>query len=218
MRLSVDEIEAAGGYSVLYADPAWKYRAGGRGAARDHYRESPLSEIKSLPVARIAARDAVLFMWTTCPFLVESHQAHDVMEAWGFTPKTVAFFWMKTTRRAPRADDRRPELYHVGMGSWTRANVEVCLLGTRGKPRRGASTESKSVRQLLVQDELEIDELPDCVKAPLGRHSEKPAEVRRRIEVLMGPNQTRLEMFARERFAGWDAHGEQVPGGADVVF
>jgi N6-adenosine-specific RNA methylase IME4 len=48
------------------------------------------------------------------------------------------------------------------------------------------------------------------VVAPVGRHSEKPVEVYDRIEALY-PNATpRLELFARKRWPGWNAWGNQV--------
>ena len=70
------------------------------------------------------------------------------------------------------------------MGYWTRANPELCLLATRGAPKRL----SKSVRQLVV--------------APVAEHSRKPSEVLHRIQQLVpGPY---LEMFARDdEWARW---------------
>lgn len=55
-----------------------------------------------------------------------------------------------------------------GLGNWTRANPEVCLLATKGNPKR-ASCSVHSV-----------------IDAPIGRHSEKPAETRDRIARLAG--------------------------------
>ena len=50
------------------------------------------------------------------------------MDAWGFSFKTVAFVWVKLNRKA--------DSLFTGMGYWTRANAEVCLLATRGHPKR----------------------------------------------------------------------------------
>jgi N6-adenosine-specific RNA methylase IME4 len=74
------------------------------------------------------------------------------------------------------------------MGFWTRSNVELCLLATRGSPRR-------------------LDEnVHSVVMAPVGRHSEKPEEVRKRIERLVpGP---RLELFARKQAPELDGVGQ----------
>lgn len=46
------------------------------------------------------------------------------MDAWGFCYKFVAFVWVKLNRKAPTL--------FTGMGYWTRANAEICLLATRG--------------------------------------------------------------------------------------
>jgi N6-adenosine-specific RNA methylase IME4 len=102
-------------------------------------------------------------------------QALSVIDAWGFTYKTVGFFWVKRTKHGKS---------HIGTGYWTRANPEQCLLATRGRPKRV----SASVRAL--------------VEAPLREHSRKPDEVRERIQALVpGPY---CELFARSSAPGWD--------------
>ena len=139
-----------------------------------------LTDICNLPVSDIAHTDAVLFMWVTYPNLQEGLE---VIKAWGFEYKTVAFTWVKRNKIAPS--------WFVGLGHWTRANAEICLLATRGKPKRI----SKSVRQI--------------VDTPIERHSKKPDEVRNRIIELMG-DVPRIELFAREQVQGWDVFGNEV--------
>ena len=107
-----------------------------------------------------------------------------VMEAWGFTFKTVAFVWIKQNRKS--------DALFTGMGYWTRANAEICLLATRGHPKRQA----KDVQQVMV--------------SRIEEHSKKPAEARRRIERLMG-DVPRIELFARQVTPGWDVWGNEVP-------
>lgn len=209
--LTVAQVEEAGGYDVLYPDVPWPYKSRGRGAAANHYSTRlTMTQLAALPVSRLAAPNSVMFMWVTWPFLMEGHQAHDLMEAWGFKPKTVAFVWVKKTVNGLDA---------VGGGSWTRANTEVCILGVRGRPRRHDSTEARSVRQLLVEeiDAGALFDEPETTEAEVGEHSAKPRVFRQRIETVMGPGRSRLEMFARERWAGWDAHGDEAPGGTDVT-
>ncbi len=175
---------AAGRYGIILADPAWSYRVWskkGKGrSAENHYPTMSLAEICALPVAGIAAKDSALFLWATCPNLPE---AFEVIKAWGYVYKTVAFTWVKRCRKSPG--------FFVGLGHWTRANAELCLLATRGNPKRL----SKSVRQII--------------DAPIGRHSEKPAETRTRIVELLG-DLPRIELFARERAEGWDCWGNEV--------
>ncbi len=51
-------------YSLIYADPPWKYgNQVSRGAANDHYETLTLPELKRLPVWELAAENAVLAMW-----------------------------------------------------------------------------------------------------------------------------------------------------------
>lgn len=120
-----------------------------------------------------AADNCALFMW-----VVDSHldQAMALIEAWGFKYKTVAFVWAKPPP--------------FGMGYWTRKRAELCLLATRGKPKRLSGG---------------VDQL---IEAPRREHSRKPDEARRRIARLVpGPY---LEMFAREKPDGWDVWGNEV--------
>lgn len=171
-------------FGIIYADPPWSYRVWsekGKGrSAENHYPTMSNEDICTLPVAEIAAKDSVLFLWATFPNLPI---AFEVIEAWGFTYKTVAFTWVKTCRKSPG--------YFVSLGHWTRANAEICLLATKGNPRRI----SKSVRQLIV--------------SPLRQHSQKPDETRERIVELMG-DLPRVELFAREKVAGWAAWGNEI--------
>jgi len=139
-----------------------------------------LSDICALPVSEIADKDCALFLWATYPNLRE---AFEVIDAWGFTYKTVAFTWVKRNKKS--------EGFFVGLGYWTRSNAEICLLATRGKPQRV----SKSVRQVI--------------DTPIERHSKKPNEIRNRIVDLMGDVQ-KIELFAREKFDGWAVWGNEV--------
>lgn len=168
-------------YAVIYADPPWSYRnKGTRAAADKHYSTMSIEDIKSLPVADIAAENCVLFLWSTFPMLPE---ALETVRAWGFQYKTAAFVWAKRNRQSPG--------WFWGLGNWTRSNPEVCLLSVRGRPARVSS----SVHSLI--------------EAPVGRHSAKPKEARARIEALMG-DVPRIELFARERVLGWDCWGDEV--------
>ena len=179
-------------YAVIYADPPWRfatYSAKGRGRCADaHYDVMSIEALKALPVAEWSAEDCVLLMWATSPLLP---RALEVMAAWGFTYKSVAFTWAKQNKRSPG--------FFVGLGYWTRANCEYCLLGTRGAPKRNA----RDVRQLIV--------------APRREHSRKPDETYDRIERLVGGPY--LEMFARQSRPGWDAWGLQAGlfDGGDVA-
>lgn len=202
---TIEEVEALGGYKVVYADCAWLYAQGGRGATEGKYEGMSVTELCDLPVGRIASKDSVLFHWATWPFLPEALQ---VMFAWGFSYKTCGFVWVKHRSK--------PEVRHVGGGFWTRANTEFCLVGVRGKnhPKRLATRDARGVRQLI---ETEWSGEPEeILEAPLQEHSAKPREARERIVRLLG-DLPRVELFARERTAGWDAWGDDPSlGGPDV--
>lgn len=199
--MTLAEVEAAGGYSIVYADPPWGYAQGGRGSTEKHYPTMGLADIQALPISRLvlnAGGGGVLFMWATWPFLPA---ALDTIAAWGFEFKTCGFVWVKYHEGSGKRC--------VGGGFWTRANTEFCLIGVRGDyPRRI----DKAVRQLI---ESEPEEL---LLAPRGEHSAKPATARDRIVQLMG-DLPRIELFARERAEGWDAWGnDPVLDGSDVDF
>lgn len=174
-------------YNIIYADPPWRYSDKKcNGNAADHYPTMSYSEMSRLPVADIAAKDCVLFMWATYPMMRE---ALFLMDAWGFTYKSIGFQWVKQNRSGNG--------FFFGLGRWTRGNTEPCLIATKGKPQRI----SNSVSQLVV--------------SPLRQHSQKPDEVRDRIVQLMGAI-PRIELFARETVPGWDCWGNEIPGGGLV--
>lgn len=175
-------------YGAILADPpwcfhAWSNKGEGRSASR-HYKTMSLDDIKGLPVGDLAGPDCALFMWVIDPILPH---AFDVLDAWGFTYKTKAFTWVKTTKRS---DISGPTKYHFGMGYWTRGNPEDCWLAVRGRPKR----RDRGVRQLIV----------DSVRD----HSRKPDRVRVDIERLVGGPY--LELFSRTDRAGWTSWGDQT--------
>lgn len=170
-------------YGAILADPPWKFEAySNKGittrSAESHYRTEAVTSLRDLPVADWAAKDCTLFMW-----VVDSHldQGIELMRAWGFDYKTIAFVWVKTAKNGqPR----------MSMGLWTRKMSEVCLLGTRGKPVR----QGRGVRQVIM--------------APRREHSRKPDEQYERIQSLVsGPY---LEMFARQAYPGWHQWGNET--------
>jgi len=170
-------------FKIIYADVPWSYRDQGcSGTMADHYHGMKLEDIKRLPVQDIADKDSVLFFWATYPMLKE---ALEVIEAWGFTYKTIAFQWIKLNPKSLTP--------FYGLGRWTRGNTEPCLLATKGHPHRV----SNSVFQLI--------------QTPRRRHSEKPDIVRDKIIELMGPL-PRIELFARKKAPGWEAIGNEIDG------
>jgi N6-adenosine-specific RNA methylase IME4 len=170
-------------FSVLLADPPWGYEQKRlQGAAEKHYSTISIDDLCALPVSGLAAPDCALFLWATFPMLPEALR---IILAWGFKYKSIGFLWLKKNKKA--------DSFFYGLGFWTRGNAEVCLLATRGQPKR----QSKGVSQLII--------------SPIEAHSKKPDCVRDRIVELMG-DVPRIELFARERAEGWDAMGNEIDG------
>jgi len=159
----------------------WSKKGAGR-TASSHYDVMTTEELCALPVADISAPNAILFFWVTFPHLLDGLK---VISSWGFQYKSCGFVWLKTCRKS--------DGWHVGMGHWTRANAELCLIATCGSPKRIG----KGVRQIVV--------------SPIETHSKKPDCVRDRIVELMG-DVPRIELFARERTPGWEALGNEIDG------
>lgn len=177
-------------YSVILADPPWQYsdrkaKSGSSMGSPDYYYPTlSLRELQQLPVSNIANPDCVLFCWATMPLITDG-TVQSVVQSWGFTPKTLAFVWIKLNPVAGTI--------FKGLGHYTQGNAEVVMLATRGRIKR----ESKAISQIVM--------------APRGAHSEKPEEVHRRIERLYG-DVPRIELFARREVPGWKCTGLDLDG------
>jgi site-specific DNA-methyltransferase (adenine-specific) len=183
-------------YNVLYVDPPWDFSNRFKGKKKiedgktiqhsitEKYPTMNIKELKELRefIDKITTKNSVLFMWTTDAHL---KSALEVMEAWGYTYKTIGFIWNKKEKSGKQV---------CYMGMWTMKGSEICLLGTKGNPHK--LLKSRKVRQL--------------VEAERGRHSEKPQEVRDRIVEMFGDKAKYLEIFAREKVAPFDVWGNEV--------
>lgn len=172
-----------GNYQVIAADNPWTFQTyskkGESKAPQKHYKTMSIEDIKAIPVAQAAAKDCILLLWVYQPLLPE---AIEVMKAWGFEYKTIAFIWNKLTKNGKR---------HMSTGYYTRAGCEIVLLGRRGNPPR---PKDRGVRQVF--------------DAVVREHSRKPDEFYWSVEKLYdGP---RLDLFSRQKRAGWDCYGDEV--------
>jgi len=95
-----------------------------------------------LPVADIAADDCALFLWATDPLLP---RAFDLITAWGFEYKTIAFYWVKLNSAAKHNAD-----FFTGLGYWTRANPEDVYLRRAESQRGGRKTSDVSSSKSAV--------------------------------------------------------------------
>lgn len=185
-------------YSVILADPPWhfqNYAADAPGMMHDrsrganrYYPTMLNADIAALPVSELASDNAILFMWSCWPLLPE---AIEIIHAWGFEYKTLAWVWIKL--------DRIGMGFFHGMGYYTRSNSEPCLLATRGnlpKPK------ARDVQALIC--------------SPIREHSRKPDEQYAKIERLY-PDGPYLEMFARRKHSErWDVWGNEVESDVQI--
>lgn len=181
-------------YGVIYCDPPWAYnnrchhsKTKFGGGVHSHYPVMKTADIAALPVAEMAAENCALLMWATFPRLPE---ALEVMKAWGFAYKTVAFTWVKTNPKSGTP--------YFGTGFYSKSNAEIVLLGIKGRMKPAFN----DVSQVIIEPHP---------RGPDGKiiHSRKPDETRRRIIRLFG-DVPRVELFARERVEGFDAIGNQL--------
>lgn len=173
-------------YDVILADPPWAFRTwskkgNGRGP-ESHYPTLTREQLAALPIGNLVGPNAALFLWACWPSLLRDVPA--LLEAWGFTYRTLAFIWVKQTPRG--------QGLHAGLGYYSRANSEPCLLAVRGR----MPVTAHDVHQVIM--------------TPVRRHSQKPDEQYGRIERLY-PGRRYLELFARQKGRpGWDYWGNEV--------
>lgn len=175
-------------YSVIYADPPWKYKNENPPCLPEkqpetckveyYYPTMTLEEIKNLPLKEITEKDCVLFLWATTPAIQE---AFEVMKAWGFKYKTM-ITWEKTNNDC--------------MGYWFRVCTEHLLVGVKGN--------IKSFRNMTRT----------CYRSKREKHSKKPDYFYELIESVTTGN--KLELFARQERKGWDTFGNEVKNSIDL--
>ncbi|EBW6823754.1 DNA methyltransferase [Salmonella enterica subsp. enterica serovar Tennessee] len=200
-------------YQLIYVDPPWQYgNKISNGAAENHYSTMSLAEIKRLPVWELAAENAVLAMWYTG---THNQEAIELAEAWGFTVRTMkGFTWVKLNQNAELrinkvlAEGGVTDFHdfldllnaetRMNGGNHTRANTEDLLIATRGS---GLERKHAGIKQVVYSQ--------------IGAHSEKPWEVRHRLERLYG-DVSRIELFARDRWPGWDRWGNECENSVEL--
>lgn len=186
MRLPALDPDPGLRYATILADPPWQFINRTGKMAPEHrrlhrYRTMMLSEIGALPVGRVIAERAHLYLWVPNALLAEGLE---VMMRWGFTYKSN-IVWHKI--RADGGPDGR------GVGFYFRNVTELLLFGTRGSMR----TLPPGRRMVNI------------IKTRKREHSRKPEEQYEVIEQCSpGPY---LELFARQARPGWDVWGDEAP-------
>lgn len=172
-------------FGTILIDPPWRFTNRTGKMAPEHkrlhrYPTMSFAEIAALPVQSVAADQSHLYLWCPNALLMEGL---NIMAAWGFTYKTN-LIWYKV-RKDGGPDGR-------GVGFYFRNVTEILLFGTRGRLR--TLQPGRTQTNIIVTRKEE--------------HSKKPESAYDLIQACSpGPY---LELFARQRVAGWTGWGNQV--------
>jgi N6-adenosine-specific RNA methylase IME4 len=173
-------------FATVLADPPWRFHNKTGKMAPEHkrltrYATMSMEEIGDLPVSKVIADTAHLYLWVPNALLPFGLR---VMQQWGFEYKTN-LVWYKV--RKDGGPDRR------GVGFYFRNVTEIILFGVRGKDAR---TLAQGRRQ------------ENIIRTRKREHSRKPDEQYRLIEACSpGPY---IELFARGTQEGWFGWGNQA--------
>lgn len=200
-------------FQIVIADPPWKYNRvkktrtdGGKTAgigACNHYKMMDKQSLFDIKVNEITDERCMLYMWATCPRL---SQAIETIYQWGFEYLTVAFVWVKMNpgmwrdlkitipNSVKELENSLDKLTFFGPGYYTGSNIELVLLGRKGKAFKHKEKHKTS----------------QVVYSPRGDHSVKPDIVQRRIEWMYPEVQPRLELFARREISDWWTFGNEL--------
>lgn len=176
-------------YSVIHIDPPWDFKTwSDKGQGKSASRHYP-----TMSIEEICALPVGDYAKDDCALFMwitwpGIFEAPKVFEAWGFKYSGLAWEWLKFNDKT--------EKFSFGGGYGTRKNLEPCLLARRGKPK----TLSRSRRDLII--------------SPRREHSRKPDVSYERSEAMFsGPY---VEMFARQRWPGWDIAMSNEPDKFEV--
>ena len=181
-------------FGTVLADPPWRFQNNTGKVAPEHKRLSryatlSLAEICELPVGRVVAETAHLYLWVPNALLPEGLR---VMAAWGFSYKSN-IVWHKI-RKDGGSDGR-------GVGFYFRNVTEILLFGVHGKNARTLGPGRSQV---------------NMIQSRKREHSRKPDEQYKVIEACSPAPY--LELFARGRREGWASWGNQARQGYEPTW
>ena len=176
-------------YDLILADPPWWYTA--NSTAKLPYESMSVAELCDFPIGDLLAPRGILMVWVTCPLLFGQQQT--VFDEWsdryGLHYRGMPFVWVKTKK------DGTPIGNQGVRATTTKPLVEFVAAFSR----------QKTGRPLKIADE----KVCQTVFAPRGAHSEKPDEVRQRIQ-RMYPSASKVELVARgPKLENWHQWGNQ---------
>lgn len=177
-------------FQVVLIDPPWGYYGDPNkmAAAGKHYDLMSQEQIRNMDLRSIMAKKAAVFVWATGPRL---HDAIDAINGWGLHYRGVAFVWIKTRK------DGQPIGAQGVPPTFVKPTTEFVLAATTMKTGRPFPIQSSKIVQTVF--------------APRGKHSEKPPEVRERLDELCG-DVKKIELFARKQVPGWICSGSDLNG------
>lgn len=134
-------------YDVIVIDPPWPVKhnynpENWRGASP--YPELSIEELKELKIPH--NHNCVLWLWVTNRFI---HEAFHILEAWGFTPKTM-LTWVK---------------HAFGLGVWLRGQTEHCIMATKGNPIIDLHEQSTAITAKRTQHSRKPNEFYELVES-----------------------------------------------------
>lgn len=172
-------------HDIVLCDPPWSYygQQDKWGAAAKFYPTMTDQDLLDFPIFDFANEKSVVFMWATSPRL---DFAIDLLRHWGFEYRGIAFVWVKTKQ------DGTPIGAQGVRPSFVKPTAEFVIVGSTEKKGRTFKLHDESIRQVVL--------------APKTEHSRKPDDIHEAINKMF-PEQTKIELFARRKFDGWNVWG-----------
>jgi len=176
-------------YRTILADPPWPvdFKSTLGQGRKDQYPTMTVEDIKNLPVAEYTDKECSLFIWTTHTFLPVTFE---IIKGWGFK-------------------------YHITL-TWNKGSgltcfgfhrcSELCLYAYKGK---------MNIKQNGTAMKTILRPIPDFFDESATIHSRKPAVFYRMLE--RSTETPRLELFARNKRAGWDVFGNEVESDIQLI-
>lgn len=189
------------GYGAILIDCPWRYKMrsakGYEKAPEAQYPTMSDEDILALPVADLAQRDCIIFMWATWPRL---DFAHECRKKWGANHITGGV-WLKRSAGGG---------LRMGPGYVLRTVCEPFIIARFGESQERLTDQINAIAGDPKQLRIMPDEIGGIAIDGLAReHSRKPPQARQLLERLT-PRAFRCELFGREPWPGNDVWGNEA--------
>lgn len=184
--MKVDIFNTDKTYNLIYADPPWRQKRGGKKAVRPNtsgkpliYQTCSLEEIKShlKKAVEHTPNNSILFLWAIDKYLFE---AQEIAEDLGYKLH-ARMIWDKVTGI--------PAAFTVRYGH------EYLLYMYKGK--------------LIPVTKEELGKIHTVFREKVKKHSQKP-EIAYQIIERLYPDTEKIELYARQERDGWDCWGNEI--------